>query len=188
MEINAALAADLAILSEALDDGADLAYPLRHLARGVQLSVGSYLGLRVLAGDTAVRWAFTVLEPFAQPADVATSLSLPMWDRGAGGGWRTTVILYAGRSGAFVDLAADLSALTGRPLLDFVIDQHLATVGDSDCDLRASSLVNQAIGVLIGRGRTPEAAEAEIDARAAVAGVTRAEVAEIILAALDPDG
>lgn len=36
-----------------------------------------------------------------------------------------SVILYAAKPGAFIDLAADLAWLTGRSLTDFVLDRHL---------------------------------------------------------------
>lgn len=189
MEITAALAADLAILSEALDDGAHLADPLRQLARDVSLTVRSYVGLSVLAASSATPLMLTAMEPFARPADIASSLALPAPGAALDGdGWRLTVILYAARPGAFVDLAADLSSLTGRPLTDFAVDDHLWPAGEliADSGLRAASLVNQAIGVLIGRGYTPQTAHRELHLRASAAGRTRAEAAEIILAALEP--
>lgn len=71
------------------------------------------------------------------------------------------LILYAGKRGALTDLAADLSWLTGRDLSDFVLDAHLI-VPDNSGDLRRMSWINQAIGVLIGRGDTPEHAAREV--------------------------
>lgn len=188
MDITAALAADLAILTEALDGSrADLAEALRQLTADVRLAVPSYVGLTVAASAGGAPLNLTALEPFADPADAVTSLLMPLSDDGADGRSGPLVaILYAGRPGAFVDLAADLSWLTGRPLTDFEIDGHLPVPAPdaSGSVVRSASLINQAIGVLIGRGYTPEDADREIDARATAAGHTRVEAADTILTEL----
>jgi hypothetical protein len=71
-------------------------------------------------------------------------------------------------------------------LSDFILDQHLAipTGAVSGYPLRAASLVNQAIGVLIGRGYTPEQALGHLDAEADRARADRHVVAQRILARL----
>jgi len=189
VEITAALAADLASLSEALDEsGTDVADALRQLAADVRLAVPSYLGLTIVAATFPL--ALTAMEPFAHPGDVASSLMMPLSDGSSDdAGSRLVVILYAATPGAFVDLAADLCWLTGRQLSDFRIDQDLSPPEpDSHGGVQRWSLVNQAIGVLIGRGYTPEQAGLEIDVRAVAAGHTRAEAANIILAGLPSDG
>ena len=98
-------------------------------------------------------------------------------------------MLYAGRSGAFVDLAADLAWLTGRELTDFVLDQQLQLPAQPDGTLAllTASLIDQAIGVLIGRGYTPDQARRELDTDAARAATDRADAAARILAALTPE-
>lgn len=85
---------------------------------------------------------------------------------------RRFVILYAATPGAFVDLAADLSWLAGLELDEFALDQHLNLPVDPETAGvgQAASLINQAIGVLVARGRTLGAASDELDARAADAG------------------
>ena len=50
-----------------------------------------------------------------------------------------------------------------------------------DGGVQGWSLINQAVGVLVGRGYTPERAILEIDARAAAAGHSRSDAAEVIL-------
>lgn len=190
VEITAALAADLAILTQALDESdADLADALRQLVADVRLAVPSYLGLTLTSADARYPLALTAMEPFAHAGDVASTLLVPLTEDSAeDAGVQLVLILYAARPGAFVDLAADLCWLTGRQLIDFPIDQHLNLPdADPENDLRGSSLVNQAIGVLIGRGYTPEQAELEIRTSAAAAGHTRAQAASIILAGLRPD-
>lgn len=94
------------------------------------------------------------------------------------------LVLYAGSPGAFVDLAADLAWLTARPLSDFVLDQHLTIPAGSDTgtQLSAASVINQAIGVLIGIGYTPRQADLRLDSQAAHAGTDRYAAAQLILA------
>jgi hypothetical protein len=118
----------------------------------------------------------TVLTDPAVAADVLSSLQISP-------DARLTLILYAARAGAFVDLAADLSWLTGRPLSDFVLDQHQhLAAGPLPADsVRSTSLINQAIGTLLGDGHTLEGADRELDARAATAGLSRLEAATVIL-------
>ena len=185
MEITAALAADLASLSETLDErDADIHEGLRRLAADVASAVRSYLGLTVVVDNGTSPVRFLAMEDSADAADVVSSLALPLWDESAGAArTRVVVVLYAGRSGAFVDLAADLCWLTGRPLADFALDEHLDLLAepDTDCGMQAASAVNQAIGVLLGHGYTPEQADLEIDALAAAAGHSRSDAADIIL-------
>jgi hypothetical protein len=190
VEITAALAADLATLSEALDEtDADITEALRALVADVKLAVRSYLGLTVTSGDATFPLALTAMEDSALPVDVVSSLMMPLYDDFDDASSRLVVILYAGRPGAFVDLAADLSWLTRRRLADFALDQHLNLPAEpaTASDVRAASLVNQAIGVLLGHGFTPEQAAAEIDARAAAAGHSRSDTANIILGAAPRD-
>lgn len=48
------------------------------------------------------------------------------------------------------------------------------------------STINQALGVLIGRGSSPEEAERDLYARAASAGIEALGAATLILGALSP--
>jgi predicted RNase H-related nuclease YkuK (DUF458 family) len=186
VEITAALTADFAILSEALDETRpDISESLRQFVADVRLAVRSYLGLTVMSGSATFPLTLTVMEDSAHPDDVASSLMMPLSDEHANGtGLALAVVLYAARSGAFVDLTADLGWMTGCPLSDFALDQHLSVHAKthSDRGVQAASLVNQAIGVLLGHGYTPEQAEQEIDARAAAAGHSRSDAATIVLA------
>ena len=96
------------------------------------------------------------------------------------------VHLFAGSPGAFVDLAADLAWLTGRPPKDFALDEHLRipVPDESRVSLRASSVINQAVGVLIARGYSPRRADWQLDVQAAHAGTDRHTAAQVILARL----
>jgi hypothetical protein len=187
VEITAVVAADLAALTEALEEpGADLATTLDQLAADAKLAVGTFLGLtvRVTIGDRLSN--LTAFEAGAVPGDIRASLLMPLQDGVNGESIEagTDLVLYAGTPGAFTDLAADLAWLSGRDLTEFALDQHLVVPERDGADgLSALSLINQAIGVLIARGRTPEQAESDLNARAARGGVDRHIAAGQILTA-----
>ena len=192
MKIGAALAADLGILTAALDEpGADVLHSLHQLGVNAQAAVSTYLGLSVTVDGSDPPFRFTTVED-GTADDIRTSLRLTL--PGVGDGWESpsvTLILYAGTPGTFVDLSADLAWLTGRRPSDFALDQHLSVPAGSDAGtyLRTASVINQAIGVLIGHGYTPERAHRELDTQADSAGTDRHTTAQFILdtlAAEDP--
>jgi len=179
MEISETLAADLAILAQALDDAVDIVDNLYQLSANARLAVPSYQGLTLIIADAANRLAITVLETGTR--DVAgTSVLVPL---SASDPPETSLVLYAGQPGAFVDLAADLAWLTGYPVGEFVFDQHLSIPPETGTDgvISALSAINQAIGVLIGRGYTLEQARLELGRRAVDGGMERQAVAAMIL-------
>jgi hypothetical protein len=184
MKIGAALAADLGILTAALDEpGADVLHSLHQLGVDAQAAVPSYLGLSMTFDGSDPPFTFTTLDD-GTADNVRTSLRLTL--PGVGDGWASpsvALILYAGTPGTFVDLAADLAWLTGRPPSDFALDQHLSVPAGSDAgtSLRAASVINQAIGVLIGRGYTPRQAHSKLDTQADGAGTDRYTTAQFIL-------
>ena len=184
MNITTGLATDLRRLTAALDEpGADIAHSLRKMAADTQAAVRTYVGLNVSRSDPL--FTFTYLNDGVVAGDIATSLRLTL--PSIGDSWAppaVALILYAGSPGAFVDLAADLAWLTARPLSDFVLDQHLTIPAGSDsgAQLSAASVINQAIGVLIGFGYTPQKADRRIDTQAAHTGTGRYAAAQLILA------
>jgi hypothetical protein len=184
MKIGAALAADLGILTAAVDEpGADVLHTLHQLGLDAQAAVPSYLGLSVIVAGSDPPFTFTTVEDGATD-DVRTSLRLVLTGVGVGRGSPVVaLILYAGTPGTFVDLTADLAWLTGRPPSDFALDQHLSIPPGSDGGgyLRAASVINQAIGVLIGRGNTPEQAHRALDTQADGGGTDRHTAAQFIL-------
>jgi hypothetical protein len=186
--ITAALAAELEILTAALDQpGADVARSVRQLALNATAGVTTYLGLSVLVGRSDPPFAFTAMADGVAADDIGTSLRVELPGVGDGEGRLTVAVnLYAGSPGAFVDLAADLAWLTARPLSDFVLDQHLTIPSPSNTgtQLHAASVINQAIGVLIGRGHTPQQAHWQLDTQAADAGTDRHAAAQLVLAKL----
>lgn len=193
MKIGAALAADLDILTAALDEpGADVLHTLHRLSVDAQAAVPTYLGLSVTVDGSDPPFTFTTLD-HGTAADVRTSLSLTLPGVGVGDGRASqsvALILYAGTPGTFVDLTADLAWLTGRPPSDFALDQHLSLPAGSDAGtyLRTASVTNQAIGVLIGRGYTPGQAHRALETRADGAGTDRHTTAQFILDTLTAEG
>ena len=169
MELSAGLAADLARLTDALDD------PVTDLAD----LVGSVHDAFVVAVPSALGVAFTIqtspdLTIRSSPAEltvstldgaataVATSLQVPL------GSWTdlepgSALIFYAATTGALVDLAADLGWLLNLRS-DVVLDGHLpnAQQPEATSGLAELSVIQQAVGVLIDRGRTPQAGRDEL--------------------------
>lgn len=190
MTITPGLAAELHLLSQALDlPGTDLTETLTRLAADSQAAVDSYLGLSVMITSKRSVFDFTVLNEGTQAEHIRTSLLVSLSPAVLGGTSATTavaLILYAAAPGAFIDLAADLSWITGRTIADFHLDEH-RTLPPSYIDptpLAVMSDIDQAIGVLIGRGLTPEAAERDLYARAVTAGIDLLGAASLILASL----
>jgi len=162
VDISAALTADLALLTQALDDsGIDLEAGLRAFTADVKLAVAPSTGMTMTSALAGHEVSFTVHdEATIQPA---TSLLIPLaivtpTDAAI------TLLLYAATPGAFVDLAADLIyALRIEPtalVLDGHFDPSAGSAGLTGLD--EHSAINQAIGVLIGRGHTPESAQHEL--------------------------
>lgn len=179
MDLSAALASDLAALTAALDvPGADLGGLLTGLSHTLRRAVPSCVGLSltvVVDGDP-----FT-LGTVAVDASVATSMRLPLAPLALLGS-AGVVVFYATRAGAFVDLAADADFVlgAGRAVLDDDLEPAARHPGLGGLD--DLSLVNRAIGFLIGGGHTPAEATAELDRRAHQAGSTRSEAARGVLA------
>lgn len=191
MKITAALAAELALLTQALDvPGTDVAESMTRLAAAAQRAVDSYLGLCVAITAKSEQLDLTVLDEGVDAASVRTSLLVPLPPATIDGITTTAsvaLILYAATPGAFVDLAADLAWLTGREPAEFRLDEHRSPPHSAaNPALAALSHINQALGVLIGRGSTPEQAQRDLHARAANAGTDILQAAKSILAALKP--
>jgi len=189
MKIGAALAADLGILTAALDEpGADVLRSLHQLSIDAQAAVPTYLGLSVTVDGSDPPFTFTTVEDSAAD-DVRTSLRLTLPGVSDGRASPSVALtLYAGTPGTFVDLTADLAWLTGRLPSDFALDQHLNVPAGPNAGtyLRATSVINQAIGVLIGRGYTPGQAHQELYTQADSAGVDRHTTAQFILDTTQP--
>ncbi len=188
MEIAAALAAELGYLTAALDDTeADVGDSLRRLTAGAAIAIPTFLGLSVTVVGSDPAFAFTAFVDGVGAVDVGTSLRLALPGVDARLVSPVVVVFYARVPGTFVDLAADLAFFTARPLSDFALDQHLPGPAEQDCatNLSESSITNQAVGVLIDQGYTPEQAERHLEVESAAAGISRYAVGLRILAGLD---
>jgi hypothetical protein len=189
VRIPSALAADLALLSDAFDVGTvDIASTVSLLTSDVAAAVASYAGLslrlRVPDGDVEL----TTLDDVEVITRIVTSLRIPVTPTPSGPS--VVIVLYATRLGAFVDLAADVAWLTDLALEDVGLDVDLGVrvhPGPAT-SLRSLSSIDQAIGVLVGRGHTPEEALVELETIAARAGGDRHAASLVILAALPPTG
>lgn len=186
-----ALVDDLALLTEALDaDGADIASTLSLLASAVAYAVPSYLGLSVWVSPSDEPVEITTLAGDLARAKIRTSLRMPFAEGPWPPGPAVMIVLYAGFPGAFADLAADLAWLTRRDLGDIGLDVDLGDDVRTSrvTSLRARSALDQAMGVLVGRGRTPGAARSELDALAERAGTDTHAAALTLIDALATDG
>jgi hypothetical protein len=191
VDISDALAADLARLTQARDtDDIDLETHLNAFANDVKLAVPSFIGMTITIALDGHEVSFTVRDSSIAAASTRTSLLIPLaalTTTDAAG----TYLLYATTPGAFVDLAADLSYALGIGPTNLVLDGHLPTADDqtgtSGLDTRVA--IDQAIGVLIGRGHTPETARDELHRRASLDhGSLRAAATQIIRTASHDPG
>jgi hypothetical protein len=187
VRFDATTVAALTTLTEALDEpGTDIVETVSRLGDVVAAAVPTFMALSFRTGSGDAQIDFTGRSDAHQGSSgIRTSLLIPLPDRGDDGfpaEPETALVLYAGRPGAFVDVAADISWLTGRPLDSFRIDEHLGPAGDEESPpLREGSTVNQAVGVLLDRGFTMEAAVRHLDGLAAAAGVARVAAAAELL-------
>jgi hypothetical protein len=190
VEFTAALVAELGLLTQALDTpGIDVADSMARLADNARLAVDSYLGLCVAIAASKERLILTVLDDPVHVVHVRTSLFVPLSPEIIDPTATTTsvaLIIYAATPGAFVDLAADLAWTSGRDPAEFRLDEHrpLTDDGAGIRSLSTMSEINQALGVLIGRGAAPEEAERELYAQAAANGIDLLAAAALILASL----
>ena len=189
MRIPSSLAADLALLTDALDVPAtDIEATVAALMSDAAAAVSSYVGLSVHVCSSHSQLELTTLES-GQLASIRTSLRVPLMTRPPSppdDSVRFVLVLYAAKVGALIDLAADLAWLTGHSPDELRLDEDIAEgvhLHPAE-SLRAQSAINQAIGVLIGQGRTPHQAHAELDLQATEAGLPRHAAAEAMLAAL----
>lgn len=175
MDISAALAADLAALTEGLGDSqVDLETQLGSLAGDLAHAVASFTGLTITIrlDDQTVSFSARAAAGVGIAA-TETSLEIPLSTLAEVQGG-SSLVLYAAVAGAFVDLAAELSYILDLDPQVLVLDQHLPVAATPDgagmAGLEEYSMINQAIGVLIARGHGPDSALEELRRLAAVDG------------------
>jgi hypothetical protein len=189
---SASLAAALAALTLAIDEtGANLAESLDELADACRLAVSSYAGLSVHATVNGRELGFTTLDGLDSSAEAATSLRVtlnaaPHATEEVDSFPAIVLILYAHTPGAFVDLSADLTWLLMKQAQDIALDQDLTpqSFARLDVTLVEMSSVDQAIGVLVGRGNTPEQARRALTALSERSGRSLTAESEYLLESL----
>lgn len=147
--------------STGLDDA------LRALTDDLRLVVDSYLGLTLTLRHEGFPVTFTVLEDSCRAGDIRASLRLPssaLAEVEIG----SVLDLYAATPGAFVDLAADVCHALQLPPERVVLDHHLTPPANASAltGARGLSQINQAVGILVSYGQTPEDARIELRRRA----------------------
>ncbi len=197
MELTAALASRLADLTAALDDPTvDLESTVRTLGRSARSTVDSFLGVTLTVVVDGYPFTITALDAASEATAIGTSLRVPVPGRGgepeltpvapAGTGeLGSVVVFYAGAPGAFVDLAADITHAQRLPLDAVVLDADLQSPAPG-LGLDELSTIHQAVGVLIARGHTPEAARVELERRAISGGVDVRTAAVVVVASTEP--
>jgi hypothetical protein len=187
--IPSALVADLGLLTDALD-GVDVAATMNLLTSDVAAAVSSYAGLSLRLRSSEGDVELTTLADEETVARVVTSLRVPVSQKAPAGRASVVIVLYATTPGAFVDLAADLAWLTRRALGDVGLDLDLGEKlhAHPATSLRDGSTVDQALGVLLARGRSPEEASADLDALALSTGSDGYAAARELLGALPGSG
>ncbi len=172
------------MLTEAVDEpGLDLVQTLQQLISATRQAVDGYLGISLQLTAYGRPVTLTALDVGVRPVEVGASLawhptqpSLVSDDATD----RPTVIVYARTRAAFLCLIAELHSLGGAGSAGLAINQHLRLPAQPS-GMQTTAVVSQAIGVLIGQHRTPTEALAELDDRAARAGLTRIDIAHHVL-------
>jgi hypothetical protein len=185
MEDTDTLAVELRYLDHAVQrTGINLAARIRALAGTVRLTVESYLGMRITLICQGHSLTVTAMERSPDQGEIAASARLPLAAlTGAEPG--SMIVFYAAHAGAFLDLAADLSFELGVRLDRLSIeDPHLGPpVLSGITGLSDLSQVNQALGILIGRGHTHEGARTELRRLARLAEATLVPAAQRLIQA-----
>jgi len=157
----AALVADLHLLSALSGRAQDLEGLVRGMSGDLKVAIPSAIGLSLTVRISGQDVTLTTLEDHV--GCVRASIHFPLGTASVNEG--SCIVFYAATPGAFVDLAADLGWTTGLSEQIILLDQHLhvPAEGSAMTGLREFSTMNQAIGMLIGRGNSAESARAELE-------------------------
>jgi hypothetical protein len=189
VNIARSLVAQLAALTQALDDDVDLEAQLRVLIADIEAAVASYAGLTmtVVAGGQEI--SFTVRTNMGTSGEITASLRIPL-DGEPSSLTGSRLVLYATTPGSFVDLAADLSYTLALEPRMLALDADLVAPppGPAATGLADHSMINQALGILIDQGHTLESAHSALSRLAEIGSLDLAAAAERLLhAASGPD-
>jgi hypothetical protein len=172
------LFSDLAVPDPVTGQPIDLEASLAALTSSVKRAVPSYRGLGLILVIDEQPVTVTSAER-GNASDIATSLSLSLaWVPLLGPDSQIT--FYASVPGTFVDLAADFAHALGSEGLRLDGDIPSALVSDLT-GVRRLSTINEAVGVLIGHGHTPDGAQRELRHMAATARISVHQAAEGVI-------
>jgi len=177
-----ALASDLEQLTAALEAAPrhrlELSRSLRSLAQDAGKAVSSYLGLSITVTIDGHDVTMTSLTDMVEPRDISSSLRVPL--ESFVPHLNGTVVFYASRPDAFVELATDLGTeVAGAG--DAGVEAGPEPLVSGVTGARELSSVHRAIGVLMDRGFLPEDAHRELVDRSQREGVAVLVVAERLL-------
>lgn len=170
------------LLSAAITaDGPGLSSHLDALSDALLAAVSSYLGFTIATKQLVISWGPHLPTRPGEPIRAGSTLR---WNLNptATPEAAVTLVLFAAKPGAWVDLSADLAWLIQCSPQHLTIDGDLsATVSLDTTDLIGASIINQAIGALIGEGHPPGEADKELDARARVSNTDCVSAARRLL-------
>lgn len=166
------LIADLEDLAIDLAESSYSQTTIEMVQRNLKRSVGSALGASVAvpAAEGREGASLNLIGKTVQPGEVASTLSVPL--RHFRSGLDGDITFYASAPHAFSRLASDLAEALG--LFPSALDQrpqrpveplHPAVRGLQDL-----AVINEAVGILVGRGLRLDRARAEMRRRADLAG------------------
>lgn len=139
---------------------AGLSFHFDALSDALIAAVPSFLGFTVHAEQFSLSWGPGMPTQPGYPLPAASTLR---WELASDLPAPLTLVMYAAIAGAWVDLSADLAWLTRGPPQHFIIDRDLPAAMSADSTaLTDASIVNQAMGALIGRGLPPDEATAHL--------------------------
>ena len=153
------LFSDLAVPDAITGQPVDLEDSLTALTVALKRAAPSYRGL-VLSLVIDEQPVSVASAEVGNTSDIATSLCVSLaWVSSLSADSQIT--FYASVPGTFVDLAADLSFALGSESLHLDEDIPSALVSDLTGASRLST-INEAVGILIGHGHTPDSAQHEL--------------------------
>jgi hypothetical protein len=159
----------------------DLELSLHALGRDVALVVPSCVGFSMTVVLELQPVTLTSMSVDADTAPIASTLTVPLTltsDLEAG----STLVLYAHLLGAFVDLAADLTQALGARDGEVVVDDQPASTRSSGIiGVEQLTLINRAVGLLVGRGSSVADAHAQLQRTAVRSGLQSFQVAAYLV-------
>jgi hypothetical protein len=171
------LLSDLAVPDAVTGEQVELQDSLTALTTSLRHAVPSYRGLALTLVIDEQPVSVTSAER-GDTSDIATSLRfslawVPLLGRDS------QITFYASVPGSFVDLAADLAVALGSKGLRLDEDIPLALVSDLTGVVRLST-INEAVGVLIDHGHTPDSAQRELRHIADTTRISIQRAAEVV--------